>query len=219
LSLVTPVAERPPRGACQRAPGPIRTEPNLERTIKPLRLNRHAPGLLAASVLCLATLGGCRFPTRPTPSPGTNPGTASTIQPTGTGAPAPSTTTLPTTTLPTTTLPTTTLPTTTRPTTTLPNRAGETTAQGRAAATKACELWADGRRKSAAEGAPDLDTAATQAASAARLDHRWKHLANDMIFISSLPVTGNTADDIDHARVAALVIGKTCGTLGVEVPT
>jgi hypothetical protein len=90
---------------------------------------------------------------------------------------------------------------------------------GRPAAVKACDTWAVAGSKSAAEGSPDRKSAATQAGEAARLDPQWERLASEMVFLSSLPLTDNTPEDVARAEIAGPSVAAMCRTLGIDVGT
>jgi hypothetical protein len=166
------------------------------------------PGLLIGmlTVTVAVAVAGCGSSTpSSTPTTATTaPGPTTTIPPSRGGT----TTTVPSTTAPTTT--STTVPTTT-------TAVAGSAAPAQAYATQACRTWQSSASQDSAVGSGTIKEAAAQAETSAGLDPTWGTLASAMVFVASLPETGNSPTDVAKSNADLATIESQCSGLGVTI--
>jgi hypothetical protein len=90
-------------------------------------------------------------------------------------------------------------------------------AQGRADAVAACGTWQVSDSQDSAQGSGTIRAAAAQATTAAGLDTHWSALAGNMSFVASLAETSNTPADVAQAQTDIGGIQSTCSTFGISL--
>lgn len=101
---------------------------------------------------------------------------------------------------------------------TIPSTTSDLVAQASAKATQSCQTWLTGSHMIAADQTPTLRQAAQIATTASTMDSRWSKLADDMTFVSSLPLTDNSKSQVSQARTDQTEMQQTCAPLGVQIP-
>ena len=90
-------------------------------------------------------------------------------------------------------------------------------APARAYATQACRTWQSSASQDSAVGSGTIKEAAAQAETSAGLDPTWGTLASAMVFVASLPETGNSPTDVAKSNADLATIESQCSGLGVTI--